>query len=297
MTAYKKMKVDNINVFYREAGSRGSPAIVLLHGFPSSSYMFRDLIPALADSFYLVAPDYPGFGNSSMPPADQFDYSFDNISRIVDRFIQSLGLDKYSLYLFDYGAPVGFRIATKSPEKVEALIIQNGNAYDEGLSEEFWAPLKAYWKDRSPGNEAALKKILTPEAVKWQYTEGARNADTLSPDGWNMDTFFMERPGNEQVQLELFYSYGTNPPLYPSWQAYMREYQPPALVVWGKNDPAFTVEGAQAYRRDLKDVDFNLFDTGHFALEEDCDTIAGHIRHFMASRAAGAKEIAKAEAR
>ena len=291
------MNVDGLDIFYREAGSRDSQAIVLLHGFPTSSHMFRNLIPALADRFYLVAPDYPGYGNSSMPSVDEFGYSFDNISRIMDRFIRSLGLSKYSLYLFDYGAPVGFRIAAKFPEKVEALIVQNGNAYDEGLREEFWAPIKAYWKDRSPENEAGLRKLLTPEATKWQYTEGARNADALSPDGWNMDTFFLDRPGNDRIQLELFYSYGTNPPLYASWQAYLREYQQPTLVAWGKNDPAFSLEGAHAYQRDLKDVDFNLLNTGHFALEEDCDTIAEHIRRFLVSRVAGGKGAAKAEAK
>jgi pimeloyl-ACP methyl ester carboxylesterase len=297
MVSYKTMNVDGLDIFYREAGSRDSPAIVLLHGFPTSSHMFRNLMPALADRFYLVAPDYPGYGNSSMPSVDEFGYSFDNISRIMDRFIRSLGLSKYSLYLFDYGAPVGFRIAAKSPEKVETLIVQNGNAYDEGLQEEFWAPIKAYWKDRSPENEAGLRKLLTPEATKWQYTEGARNADALSPDGWNMDTFFLDRPGNDRIQLELFYSYGTNPPLYASWQAYLREYQQPTLVAWGKNDPAFSLEGAHAYQRDLKDVDFNLLNTGHFALEEDCDTIAEHIRRFLVSRVAGGKGAAKAEAK
>jgi pimeloyl-ACP methyl ester carboxylesterase len=290
------MKVNGLDIFYREAGSMDSPAIVLLHGFPASSHMFRNLMLALADQFYLVAPDYPGFGNSSMPSMSDFQYSFDNVSGITGKFIQALGLKKYSLYLFDYGAPIGLRIASKHPEKVESLIVQNGNAYDEGLRE-FWDPLKAYWKDRTPDKEASLRKLLTPEATSWQYTNGVRKKEAISPDGWNMDTFFLNRPGNDRIQLELFYSYGTNPPLYPKWQAYFREYQPPTLIVWGKNDAIFPAEGAYPYKRDLKDVDFHLLDTGHFALEEDGDVIADHIRRFLGSRVRGGKEAAKAEAR
>ncbi len=242
MVSYKTMKIDGLDVFYREAGSRDSPAIVLLHGFPTSSHMFRNLIPALADQFYLVAPDYPGYGNSSMPSVDQFEYSFDHLAEVTDKFIQALGLEKYSLYLFDYGAPIGFRIAAKHPEKVESLIIQNGNAYEEGLGE-FWDQFRAYWKDRTPQNEDAMRKLLTSEATKWQYTDGSRNTEAVSPDNWNMDMFFLNRPGNDRIQLELFYSYGTNPPLYPKWQAYLREYQPPTLIVWGKNDRMFPAEG------------------------------------------------------
>jgi pimeloyl-ACP methyl ester carboxylesterase len=296
MIAYKTMKVDSLDIFYREAGSIDSPAIVLLHGFPASSHMFRNLIPALADQFHLVAPDYPGFGNSSMPSVDDYEYSFDNLASVIDEFIQAQGLPKYSLYLFDYGAPIGFRIARRHPERVESLIIQNGNAYDEGLRE-FWEPLKAYWKDRAPENEAALRKFLTLEATKWQYTNGVRDPEAISPDGWNMDTFFLDRPGNDRIQLELFYSYRTNPPLYPQWQAYFREYQPPTLIVWGKNDVIFPAEGAFPYQRDLKDVDFNLLDTGHFVLEEYCEVIAGHIRGFLGERAPAMAEARKAEVR
>ena len=297
MVSYKTMKIDGLDIFYREAGSRDSPAIVLLHGFPTSSHMFRNLIPALADQFYLVAPDYPGFGNSSMPSGwTSLNIASTILPDIIDKFIQALGLKKYSLYLFDYGAPIGFRIAVKHPEKVESLIIQNGNAYDEGLRE-FWDPLKAYWKDRTPENEAALRKLLTLEATKWQYTNGVRNKEAISPDNWNMDTFFLNRPGNDRIQLELFYSYGTNPPLYPKWQAYFREHQPPTLIVWGKNDAIFPAEGAYPYKRDLKDVDFNLLDTGHFALEDNCDVIAGHIREFLGTRAPAMTEARKAEAR
>jgi pimeloyl-ACP methyl ester carboxylesterase len=296
MVFYKTTKVDDIEVFYREAGNRDSPAIVLLHGFPTSSHMFRNLILELADQFYLVAPDYPGFGNSSMPSVDEFEYSFDNLAEVTDKFIQNLGLNKYSLYLMDYGAPVGFRIALKHPEKVESLIIQNGNAYGEGLRE-FWDPFKAYWKERTPENEAALRKFLTPEATKWQYTNGVRNKEAISPDGWNMDTFFLSRPGNDRIQLELFYSYRTNPPLYPQWQAYFREYQPPTLIVWGKNDAIFPAEGAYPYKRDLNNIDFHLLDTGHFALEEDGVIIADHIRKFITTRVFPGIETSRAEAK
>lgn len=289
------MNIDGLDIFYREAGSKDSRAILLLHGFPSSSHMFRNLIPALADQFYLIAPDYPGFGNSSMPSVDDFEYSFDHIAEVIDKFVRAKGLEKFSMYLFDYGAPVGFRLAQKHPEKVESLIIQNGNAYDEGLRE-FWDPIKAYWKDRTPENEAAIRKLLTPEATKWQYTNGMRNLEAISPDGYNMDTFFMNRPGNDRIQIDLFYSYGTNPPLYPQWQAYFREYQPPALIVWGKNDAIFPAEGAYPYRRDLEDVDFNLLDTGHFALEDHCDVIAGHIRRFFREKTQGTTEARRAEA-
>ncbi len=296
MVDYKTMKIDGLDIFYREAGFKDSPAIVLLHGFPTSSHMFRNLIHELADQFYLVAPDYPGYGNSSMPSKDKFEYSFDNLAGVVDKFIQNLGLDKYSLYVMDYGAPVGFRIAAKHPEKVESLIIQNGNAYDEGLLE-FWDQLKAYWKDRSPENEAAMRKLLTMDATKWQYTNGVRNMEAISPDTWNMDMFFMSRPGNDLIQLELFYSYGTNPPLYPKWQAYFRDHQPPTLIVWGKNDKIFPAEGAYPYKRDLKNIDFHLLDTGHFALEEDGLIIADYIRKFMANRVLPGIEAARAEAR
>jgi len=297
MIMYKSMKVSDLEIFYREAGSTGSPAIVLLHGFPASSHMFRDLITALEDQFYLIAPDYPGFGNSSMPPQDRFEYSFDNLAEITDQLIQALGLNKYSLYVMDYGAPIGFRIATKHPEQVESLIIQNGNAYEQGLRD-FWAPLKAYWEDRSAENEAALRKFLTPEATKWQYTTGARNPGAISPDGPNMDAYFLSRPGNDRIQLELFYSYGSNPPLYPKWQAYFRQYQPATLIVWGRNDPIFPAEGAYPYQSDLENIDFNLLDTGHFALEEDYEAIADHIRKFFASRVLKGEEgVYRAEAR
>jgi pimeloyl-ACP methyl ester carboxylesterase len=250
--------------------------------------MFRNLIPALSDRFHLLAPDYPGFGNSSMPPADKFEYSFDSFSRIIEKFIEKIGISKYSLYLMDYGAPVGFRIAANHPERVQALIIQNGNAYNEGLRE-FWDPIKAYWKDKSEENADALRNsLLTIEATKWQYTNGVRNPETISPDNWFHDQYLLDRPGNKEIQLRLFYDYGSNPPLYSKWQYYFRKHKPPTLIVWGKNDYIFPAEGAHPYKQDLKNLEFHLLDTGHFALEEDGDFIAGKISHFLEEKLAAA---------
>jgi pimeloyl-ACP methyl ester carboxylesterase len=282
---YKTIVVDGLEIFYREAGLDDAPTILLLHGFPTSSHMFRNLIPALSDKFHLVAPDYPGFGNSSMPKVDEFDYTFDHFAEIIDSFIEKLGLKIYSLYVMDYGAPVGYRIAAKHPERVESLIVQNGNAYEEGLME-FWDPIKAYWKEKSKENADVLKNnLLTIEATKWQYTNGVRDPETIAPENWFHDQYLMDRPGNKDIQLQMFYDYGSNPPLYPEWQAYFREYQPPTLIVWGKNDYIFPAEGAHPYRRDLKNVEFHLLDTGHFALEEDGDFIAGRIREFLEKNA------------
>ena len=283
MTTYRTIAIDGLDIFYREAGSRENPTILLLHGFPTSSHMFRNLMSALADRFHLVAPDYPGYGNSSMPTVDEFDYTFDHLAQIVEKFITAIDLKKYSLYVMDYGAPIGYRIAAKYPERVQSLIVQNGNAYEEGLRE-FWDPIKAYWQERSPENADKLRPFFTLETTKWQYTNGVRNPEAISPDTWNMDQLFLDRPGNVEIQLALFYSYGTNPPLYPQWQEYFRKYQPPTLIVWGKNDYIFPAEGAYPYKRDLKDVEFHLLDTGHFALEEDGDAIANYIRQFLASR-------------
>lgn len=280
MTTFRTVSIDGLDIFYREAGSRSNPTILLLHGFPTSSHMFRNLISALSDRFHLVAPDYPGYGNSSMPTVNEFDYTFDRLAQIVEKFITAIDLKKYSLYVMDYGAPIGYRIAAKYPERVEALIVQNGNAYEEGLRE-FWNPIKAYWQDRSPENAEKLKHLVTLEATKWQYTNGVRNLEAISPDTWNMDQLFLDRPGNDEIQLALLYSYGTNPPLYPQWQEYFRKYQPPTLIVWGKNDYIFPPEGAHPYKRDLKDVELHLLDTGHFALEEEGDAIADHIRRFL----------------
>jgi pimeloyl-ACP methyl ester carboxylesterase len=281
-TFYKTEKIDDLDIFYREAGPRDANTILLLHGFPTSSHMFRNLIPALSDKFHLVAPDYPGFGNSSMPGVDEYDYTFDSIAEVIDRFTEKLGLNRYSLYMMDYGAPVGYRIAVKHSERIESLIIQNGNAYEEGLGE-FWDPIKAYWKERSKENADALREsLLTIEATKWQYTNGVRNPETIAPENWFNDQYLMDRPGNKDIQLQLFYDYGSNPPLYPKWQAYFREFQPPTLIVWGKKDYIFPGEGAHPYKRDLTNIDFHLLDTGHFAIEEDGDKIAYLITCFMA---------------
>lgn len=281
--AYRTVKVNGLDIFYREAGPKDAPTVLLLHGFPTSSHMFRNLIPALADKFHVVAPDYPGFGNSSMPPMSEFDYTFDNLALVMEKFTEELGLSRYTLYLQDYGAPIGFRLAVKHPERVQALVIQNGNAYEEGLRD-FWLPLKAYWAERSETNAAALRKFLELDATTWQYTHGVRRPEVVSPDNWLIDQYLLDRPGNKEIQLQLFYSYGSNPPLYPKWQAYFRRYQPPTLIVWGNNDQIFPAEGAYPYRRDLKDVEFHLLDTGHFALEEDLHVISRLVRRFLETK-------------
>lgn len=282
-TRYKTTKVNGLDIFYREAGPANAPTLLLLHGFPTSSHMFRNLIPALSDRYHVIAPDYPGFGQSSMPRVNEFDYTFDHLADVMEGFIQNVGLKRYSLYVMDYGAPVGYRIATRHPERIQALIVQNGNAYDEGLGE-FWKTLKAYWKDRSEPIATELRKSFTLEATRWQYTHGVRQVETISPDNWIVDHALLDRPGNQDIQLALFYDYGSNPRLYPQWQAYFRRYQPPTLIVWGKNDVIFPAEGAEPYRRDLKNVEFHLLDTGHFALEEEGATIATYIRSFLAKQ-------------
>ena len=283
-TYYRTSKVKGLEIFYREAGPASAPTIILLHGFPTSSHMFRNLIPALADKYHVVAPDYPGYGQSSMPSVSEFDYTFDNLAEVMDGFLQQIGVEHYSLYVMDYGAPVGFRIAVRHPERVQSLIVQNGNAYDEGLLD-FWKPFRAYWSDRSETNAEAMKNsLLTLDATHWQYTNGVQNLELINPENWLVDQTLMERPGNKDIQLALFYSYGSNPPLYPKWQEYFRKYQPLMLIVWGKNDYIFPAEGAYPYRRDLKNVDFNILNTGHFALEEEGDTIAMHIRNFLAKQ-------------
>ena len=278
---HKTIKIDGLEIFYREAGPKDAPTLLLLHGFPTSSHMFRNLIPALADKYHVVAPDYPGFGNSSAPSVKEFDYTFDNLANTIGKFIEVVGLKKYSMYLMDYGAPVGFRLAVKHPERVESLIVQNGNAYDEGLDNDFWKPIKAYWKDRSEEQGNKLRTFMTLDATKWQYTHGVRNVETISPDNWGHVQPLLDRAGNQEIQLALFFSYGSNPPLYPQWQAYLRKYQPPSLIVWGKNDQIFPAAGAEPYKRDLKNLEFHLIDTGHFALEEDGIVIAQTIRAFL----------------
>lgn len=286
-TLYKTIKIDGLNIFYREAGPKNKPTIVLLHGFPTSSHMFRNLIPALSSKYHVIAPDYPGYGNSSMPKMGEFDYSFDRLAEVVEKFLDKVGVKKYTLYLMDYGAPIGFRIAAKHPKRVQALIIQNGNAYEEGLRE-FWDPIKAFWKEKSKKNGDALRNaLLTIKATKWQYTTGVRDVTKISPDNWVIDQSLLDRPGNKDIQIELFYSYGTNPPLYPKWQEYFRTHQPPTLIAWGKNDPIFPEEGAHSYKRDLKNLDFHILDTGHFALEEDGGVIADLILKFMKKNVRG----------
>jgi pimeloyl-ACP methyl ester carboxylesterase len=279
-TQHKSVNINGLDIFYREAGPKNAPTILLLHGFPTSSHMFRNLIPALSDSFHVVAPDYPGFGNSSQPGTDEFEYTFDNLADLMEDFTEKLGLQHYSLYLMDYGAPIGFRLAERHPERVDALIVQNGNAYEEGLRE-FWDPIRTYWKDRTPENAQPLAGFISPDGVKWQYTHGVRNEAVISPDNWNVDLRHLTREGNPEIQLALFYDYQNNVPNYPAWQAYFRKHQPPTLIVWGKNDYIFPAEGAYPYKRDLKNVDFNLLDTGHFALEEDGQVIADAIRRFL----------------
>ncbi len=277
---FKTEKIDGLDIFYREAGPKDAPTILLLHGFPTSSHMFRDLIPKLAENYHVIAPDYPGYGNSSMPAVDEFEYTFDSMTNIVDKLVQKIGVEKYSIYLMDYGAPVGFRLAVKHPERVQSLIIQNGNAYEEGLLD-FWTPLKAYWKDQTPENAKALAGLLTLDATKWQYTHGVRNVEAISPDNWGHVQPLLDRPGNQEIQLAMFLDYGSNPARYPKWQTYMREHQPPTLIVWGQNDHIFPADGAHPYKRDLKNLEFHLLDTGHFALEEDGDVIAKHMQDFL----------------
>lgn len=282
---YGTVEVEGQEIFFREAGREGAPTILLLHGFPSSSHMYRELMRDLEDDFRLVAPDYVGFGNSSMPGVGEFGYTFDNLSRIVEGFVEEVGLDRFGLYVQDYGAPVGFRLAQRRPEKIEALIVQNAVAYEEGLGENFGV-VKAIWKDRNPKTEGGIRDLLTPEFTKLQYTAGAGSVEKVSPDAYNMDQFFLDRPGNAEIQIELQYNYRNNPPLYGEWQAYFREHQPPTLVAWGKNDILFTEEGARAYARDLNDAEIHLLDAGHFALEEKHEEIAGLIRAFYSSRVA-----------
>lgn len=283
MTSYRTVSINGLEIFYREAGSRDHSTILLLHGYPASSHMFHNLVPALADQFHLVAPDYPGFGYSSMPEVDEFDYTFEHLTEVIAGFIDAIGLQRYSLYLMDYGAPIGYRLATQHPERVEALVVQNGNAYEEGLGD-FWKPMRAYWQNKTPENADRVRQTMTSEATKRYYTTGARNLENLSPDTWTLDQALLDRSGNVDIQLALKYDYQSNVLLYPEWQAYLRQYQPPTLVVWGKNDQVFLVKGAYAYKRDLKNLEFHLFDTGHFALEEDGEAIVTHIRQFLTSR-------------
>lgn len=279
---HRTAKVDGLEIFYREAGPKDAPVILLLHGFPTSSQMFRNLIPALADKYHVIAPDYPGYGHSSMPSRDKFTYTFDSLAKVIDKFTETIGLTKYALYVQDYGAPVGYRLASAHPDRITAIVVQNGNAYEEGLDNEFWKPIKAYWKEpTSKEKRDAIRNLLTYEATKWQYTTGAKNPEFVSPDGATHDQFLLDRKGNDEIQLDLFLSYGSNPPLYPKWQEYFRKHQPPMLIVWGKNDQIFPAAGAEPYKRDLKTLEFHLLDAGHFALESNGDEMASLMRTFL----------------
>ena len=280
IVAYRKVEVDGFGVFYREAGPLEAPAILLLHGFPTSSHMFRCLILQLEDRFRLIAPDLPGFGQSDMPDRSAFNYTFENLTNVIDRFTQVIGLDRFALYVFDYGAPVGFRLAVRHPDRVTAIISQNGNAYEEGLSEG-WNPIRAYWQDPSPHNRDALRAFLTPETTLWQYTHGVPDLTAVSPDGYSLDNFYLGRPGAGEVQLDLFGDYKTNVALYPVFQDYFRTRQPPFLAAWGKNDPFFLPAGAEAFRRDIPGAAIHFLDTGHFALETHTNEITALIRAFL----------------
>ncbi|BBQ00911.1 hydrolase (plasmid) [Burkholderia sp. SFA1] len=279
--AHRHIDVDGFNVFYREAGPAGAPKLLLLHGFPSSSHMFRDLIPLLSQRFHIVAPDLPGFGLSDMPSRDTFAYTFENIANVIDRFTEVIGFDRYAVYVFDYGAPTGFRLALKHPERITAIVSQNGNAYEEGLSDG-WNPIRAYWQSPTQANRDALRAMLTKDTTKWQYTHGVPDAAAVSPDGYSLDDYYMNRPGAHDVQLDLFGDYRNNVALYPAFQAYFREHRPKFLAVWGRNDPFFLPPGAEAFKRDIPDADVRFFDTGHFALETHAPHIAAAIGEFLA---------------
>jgi pimeloyl-ACP methyl ester carboxylesterase len=277
---YKTARLNELDVFYREAGPENAPVVLLLHGFPTSSNMFRNLIPRLAGSFHVIAPDYPGFGQSSMPDREKFAYTFENLTNVVDQLVEQLGLGKFSLYVMDYGAPIGYRLALRRPDQVQSLIVQNGNAYDEGLRE-FWDPIKKYWADPSPENRTALYFLVEPKSTRWQYENGVSDLTLLDPTTWILDQVGLDRPGNREIQMDLFHDYGTNVPLYPQFQDFFRKYQPPTLIVWGKNDYIFPPEGATPYSRDLKNVETHLLETGHFALETHGEEIASRIESFL----------------
>jgi pimeloyl-ACP methyl ester carboxylesterase len=277
---YRTADVDGFKVFYREAGAAQAPKLLLLHGFPSAGHMFRDLIPLLADRYHLIAPDLPGFGQSDMPPRTGFQYTFDNIAGVIDRFTEVVGFDRFAIYVFDYGAPTGLRIAAKHPERITAIISQNGNAYVEGLSEG-WNPIRAYWEDASETNRTALRAFLAPASTRWQYTHGVADETAVSPDGIALDNYYLARPGADEVQLDLFGDYQSNVARYPAFQAYFRQHQPRLLAVWGRNDPFFLPPGAEAFKRDIPQAQVRFFDTGHFALETHAVQIAAAIREFL----------------
>ncbi|WP_441228414.1 alpha/beta fold hydrolase [Tardiphaga sp. 20_F10_N6_6] len=277
---YQKKNIDGVNIFYREAGPKNGQVVLLLHGFPTSSHMFRNLIPALADRYHVIAPDYPGYGQSDMPSRTNFSYTFDRFAELVGGLVSELGVERYAMYVMDYGAPVGWRLALKNPESISGLIVQNGNAYEEGL-QEFWDPIKKYWVDGSDASRQALMSLVTLETTKFQYTDGMSDVSRIAPDNWVYDQALLDRPGNSDVQMDMFYDYRTNLPLYPKVQTYFRKHKPPTLLVWGKNDKIFPAAGAYPYKRDLPQTEFHLIDSGHFALEDRFEEMVPLIRGFL----------------
>jgi pimeloyl-ACP methyl ester carboxylesterase len=284
MTHYRTMEIDGLKIFYREAGDPKNPTLLLLHGFPASSFMFRQLLERLSDQFHIVAPDYPGFGYSDAPPREAFAYTFDHLAAVIEKFADRCNLTRYALYMQDFGGPVGFRLASSRPDRVSFLIVQNANAYEEGLPDSFWAPARALWNDPSPANFQKIREAaMSSEALAWNYTHGMTDVERISPDNWIVQEALLGRSGAKEIMLDLLYDYRTNLKRYPEWHAYFRQHQPPTLIVWGKNDIIFPADGAYPYRNDLRTIDFNLLDTGHFALEDQSDMIAAHIRRFAAA--------------
>ncbi|MER5794833.1 alpha/beta hydrolase [Streptomyces sp. NPDC001980] len=281
-TKYRTADVNGLKVFYRESGPSDAPKLLLLHGFPSAGHMFRDLIPHLADRFHVIAPDLPGFGQSDMPDRDSFGYTFETLTDVVEGFTDAVGFDRYALYVFDYGAPTGFRLALRQPERITAIVTQNGNAYEEGLSDG-WNPIRAYWKEPTQAHRDALRTMVQPETTVWQYTHGVADPSSVSPDGYTLDNHYLARPGAHEIQLDLFLDYASNVDLYPAFQEYFRSHRPPLLAVWGRNDPFFLPAGAEAFRRDIPGADVRLLDTGHFALETHAGEIADAMRGFLSN--------------
>jgi pimeloyl-ACP methyl ester carboxylesterase len=285
VTTYLHANVNGNKIFYREAGSKTAPSILLLHGFPTSSHMFRNLIPELADRYHVVAPDLPGFGFSDQPDRKQFRYTFENLAKTISDFTEAIHLDRFAIYVFDYGAPVGLRLALAHPERITAIISQNGNAYEEGLSQG-WNPIQKYWKEPTADNRAALREFLKPEATKGQYLYGVQDAARVAPESYELDSVLLARPGNDEIQLDLFLDYASNVALYPKFQEYFRTQQPPLLAVWGNKDPFFLPPGAEAFKRDIPGAEVRFFDTGHFALETHAAEIGSAIQDFLGRKLA-----------